>query len=528
MRLCRDRSSEVRVAVVEFLILGPLEVRRAGTAVPIRAGRHRALLALLLLEANSIVPAERLIDQLWDGHPPNGAANTLQAYVSQLRRLLEPGRPSGTASDLLLTQARGYLLRAEDDAIDAWRFRRLAQAGRRALSGGDSEGGSSMLRDALSLWRGAALVDFADGWAEPERRHLEELRLSTFEDWIDAELALGQDTSIVSELQAAVRREPLRERLRGQLMMALYQSGRQADALTAYSDARRMLVTRLGIEPGPDLRQLQTSILTQDPNLGAATQMSLSSRASTHEARKAQRLRSWRVTTRRERLTAGVALILVGVALMGWAQIGRSNPIARAAPSISARVAFSHQLRADRRALAAASAQLAAGRGDLRRLTHRYPNQFRLALQALGSIQRDQASHSADPTRLANDAMAAEAVSVVGTPYTWGGASPAAGFDSSGLVMWLCSRRGVPLPHNATAQYEITAGLVIDRGPKIDYARLEVGDLMFFDRLGHVSVYIGRGYIVDAPHANDFIQIVRLRGSRLHNSYYGATRVRRT
>jgi DNA-binding SARP family transcriptional activator/Tol biopolymer transport system component/streptogramin lyase len=244
-----------------------MEVRRDGVAIPIRAGRHRSLLALLLLEANSILTTERLIDELWEGSPPSGATNTLQAYVARLRRILEPDRPAGGEPSVLVTRSGGYLLRAPAETIDSKRFQQMARDGRTALRNGDAAAALDVLTQALDSWRGPALVDFSERWAEAERQLLDELRLTTFEDQMDAELALGSDSSIVSELQAAVHRNPLRERLRAQLMLALYRSGRQADALAAYQDARRTLVTELGVEPAPDLRALHASILAQDPRL---------------------------------------------------------------------------------------------------------------------------------------------------------------------------------------------------------------------------------------------------------------------
>jgi predicted ATPase/DNA-binding SARP family transcriptional activator len=244
----------------QFGLLGPLTVSIDGEPVSLGGQKRRALLAALLLEANRVVSRDRLIDALWGEEPPDTARNTLQVYVSQLRKLLPEG--------LLETTAQGYRLGVDPSAIDVFEFIRLSQAGRSALTIGDAAGAAETLREALELWRGAALADLAwEPFAQAEVVRLEELRLAASEDRIDAELALGRHGQLVGELERLVAEHPLRERLRGQLMLALYRSGRQADALAVYQRARRTLVDELGIEPGESLRKLERAILAQDAAL---------------------------------------------------------------------------------------------------------------------------------------------------------------------------------------------------------------------------------------------------------------------
>ncbi len=250
---------------MEFRVLGPLEVAGEGSeVVPVRAAKERALLLLLLLHANEVVSAERLIDELWGERPPESAANVLQTYVSHLRRLLEPGtRPR--ENGLIVTRSPGYLLRLAPGQLDLNRFETLVAEAR---SSADPAAALAKLREALALWRGPPLHEFAfEEFARAEIARLEELRLTAWEERIELELALVQNGDLVGELEALVAEHPLRERLRGQLMLALYRSGRQAEALDAYQRTRRTLVDELGIEPGQALQQLQAQILNQDPAL---------------------------------------------------------------------------------------------------------------------------------------------------------------------------------------------------------------------------------------------------------------------
>jgi YVTN family beta-propeller protein len=247
---------------MRFCVLGPLEAYTDGRSVPVGGGRQRALLALLLVHAGEVVSRDRLIEELWAGNPPPGASQSLDAYLSRLRRAF---REAG-AGDVLATRAPGYVLHAEE--TDARRFEALAAEGREALAAGEAGRAAQVLAEALALWRGAAYAEVADeSWARAEAGRLAGLRLSAVEDRIEAELALGRHVALVPELELLVSREPTRERLTGQLMLALYRSRRQADALSAYRAVRRSLVEELGLEPGPELRRLEAAVLAQDPAL---------------------------------------------------------------------------------------------------------------------------------------------------------------------------------------------------------------------------------------------------------------------
>jgi DNA-binding SARP family transcriptional activator len=242
---------------VEFRILGPLEVVEEGSQLALGGARQRALLVLLLTRANEVVSTDRLIDELWGERPPKAADNALQYHVSRLRKLLGPG-------SAIVTKEPGYLIRVEPDELDLLRFERLVEEGQRS----SPEAAARILREALALWRGPALADVAhESFAQPEILRLEELRLVALERRIDADLALGRDAELVAELEALVREHQLRERFRAQLMLALYRSGRQAEALEVYRQTRRLLVEELGIEPSPALHELEQAILHQDPEL---------------------------------------------------------------------------------------------------------------------------------------------------------------------------------------------------------------------------------------------------------------------
>ena len=241
-------------------LLGPFEVSRQGRAAAVGGPKPRALLAALALEAGRVVSVDALVESLWPGDPPETAGHAIQVYVSQLRKAL--------GNDAISTKSPGYVLELDPASVDVHRFARLVSEGRETLGAGDPAGGSSLLRDALALWRGPALADFTyDPFAQTDIARLEELRVVALEERIEADLALGRHAELVSELEALVETQPLRERPRGQLMLALYRSGRQADALAAYRDARETLVEELGIEPGPELRKLEAAILRQDEAL---------------------------------------------------------------------------------------------------------------------------------------------------------------------------------------------------------------------------------------------------------------------
>lgn len=250
---------------LEFRLLGPLEVRADGGRMSVEGPRQKALLALLLLHANEVIARDRLIGELWE-RPPESAENALHRVVSQLRKQLAAG---SAGAPPLATRPPGYVLEIDLEALDLHRFERLFAEGRAALRSDDAKSAAALLREALALWRGPALADLGDlEFVRAEAARLEELRLQALEERMEVDLRLGEAGELVPELEALVAREPLRERLREQLMLALYRSGRQADALTAYREARRQLVAELGIEPGPRLRELEQAILRQDPALG--------------------------------------------------------------------------------------------------------------------------------------------------------------------------------------------------------------------------------------------------------------------
>lgn len=254
--------------MIEFGLLGPFELLRDGVPLELGPHRQRAVLAALTIHANRVVSLDQLIDELWGEEPPAQAIGTLQAYVSNLRRILEPGRSPRDAPKILVTQSPGYVLRIPPEALDVSRFQSLAADGRRHLEAGDPASARDRLDQALSLWRGAALADFAfEPFAHAEAGRLEEMRLAAREDRLQAQLDLGDHAAAVPELEAATAANPLRERLTGMLMLALYRSGRQADALAAYQNARRTLIDELGIDPGPALRRLEAEILAQSPSL---------------------------------------------------------------------------------------------------------------------------------------------------------------------------------------------------------------------------------------------------------------------
>jgi DNA-binding SARP family transcriptional activator len=255
--------------LVEFRVLGLVEARRDGEAVSLGGPKLCALLAILLLHANEVVSRDRLIEGLWGEHAPASASHTLDDYVSRLRKALGDGR--------LVRRAPGYVLRVESGELDLDRFSELVEAGEQAFAEGRAGEAATSLEKALALWRGDPLANASgDGSLLAETGRLEELRLAALEQRIESDLALGRHARLVGELEGLVRTHPLHEGFRGQLMLALYRSGRQADALAVYAETRALLVERLGLEPGLPLRELQQQILVQDPvlQLGAATDAS--------------------------------------------------------------------------------------------------------------------------------------------------------------------------------------------------------------------------------------------------------------
>src|SRR5436190_2661642 len=243
---------------MELRILGPLDV----TGVQLGGGKQKALLALLLLHAGRVVPVAQLVDDLWGDEAPESAQKMVQIFVSQLRKQLPEG--------LLRTQAPGYVVDLSGHTLDLTAFTELAQRGRAALASGSPAEAAELLGAALALWRGPALAEFGEPFARHEADRLEEQHIACLEDRIDAELGLGRHAELVGELHALVGRHPHRERLRVQLMLALYRSGRQADALAAYQSFRRLLRDDLGIDPSSRLKELERRMLQQDPDLDVA------------------------------------------------------------------------------------------------------------------------------------------------------------------------------------------------------------------------------------------------------------------
>jgi YVTN family beta-propeller protein len=275
---------------MQYRILGSLEVLDGERVLDVGGGKQRSVLALLLLHANEVVSSDRLIDELWPAEPPPSAAKIIQAHVSRLRKALD-----SVGDEILLTRGHGYVLRVGPDQLDVDRFSKLLEEGRAELADDEPEKAAVTLQDALALWRGPPLGEFAyDSFAREEIGRLEELHLAATEERIEADLALGRHDAVVQELEQLARRHPLRERLRGQLMLALYRSGRHAEALEVYRDLRRTLAEELGLEPSPTLQQLERAILAHD------------------EALQAPRSRVARRRTRRK----GALLVVAGAAVL--------------------------------------------------------------------------------------------------------------------------------------------------------------------------------------------------------------------
>jgi DNA-binding SARP family transcriptional activator/pimeloyl-ACP methyl ester carboxylesterase len=249
---------------VEFRVLGPLELISGGLPVAVGGARTRAVVAMLLVSSNRVVSADRLTEELWPGRAPERGAANLQVRLSELRRVL---RSVGEA-DRLVTRPPGYLLRVAVDELDVLRFEALVAAGREAIASGNAATAARLLEESLALWRGPALADLGDlPFARAERARLEEDRLGAVEARLEAQLACGRHRETLAELETLTGEHPLRERFWAQRLLALYRSGRQADALRAYQELRATLAGQLGIEPGPELRELQGRILRQDRDL---------------------------------------------------------------------------------------------------------------------------------------------------------------------------------------------------------------------------------------------------------------------
>ncbi len=287
---------------MELRILGPFQAfDDSGREVALPTGRERALLAALVLRRGEVVSVDSLVEALWGDTAPSTAVKAVQGYVSHLRRVLG-------SDGALITQAPGDALRVPAEAVDAHRFETLAAEAWRTLQD-DAEAALGAFARALAFWRGPALVEFAFAdFAQREIRRLEELRLETVEGRFEAMLQLGRHGAVVAELETRVAEHPLRERLRGQLMLALYRSGRQAEALEVYRDVRRLMADELGLEPGGELQRLERAILAQDPSLDAPVAHPRPKAASVPPAPAARRRGAGR------RVAVGVALIAVAAA----------------------------------------------------------------------------------------------------------------------------------------------------------------------------------------------------------------------
>jgi DNA-binding SARP family transcriptional activator len=262
-------------------LLGPFRVIRNGKPLPLGGRRQRAVLAVLALSANSSVSRDRLIELVWGDDAPESAEGVLQTYIANLRKTLEP---SGSPYKVLVSHAAGYELRLPRETIDIHRFEAEVRLGREALGGGDSARAVAVFSEALALWRGAALGEFAnERFALTTARRLEELRLVAIEDRLEAQLALGRDQDLVPELESLAYEHPLRERLAALLMIALYRGGRQAEASNVYQRTRERLIDAAGLEPGPDLQQLLVRILRHDPALDASVPRTSITRSRTDD-----------------------------------------------------------------------------------------------------------------------------------------------------------------------------------------------------------------------------------------------------
>ena len=320
---------------MEFRILGPLEVVEDGKPVALGTLKERLVLGVLLLHANEFVSPERLIDELWGVAPPPTARKAVQVYVSKLRKTL-----GGNGQDPIATADGGYRLMVEHDLLDAARMRSLVAGARNRIADGHPEEASRLLQEALAFWRGPTLAGLPlESVGRDEIAELDELRITSLMDRIDCDLAQGRHEHVLGELQVLIRKHPLRERLRGQQMLALYRADRQADALDAYQQARHELMDELGIEPSESLQRLQQAILQHDPALGipagtsnanGATRASLPVADAVPEAVMPRSRRRRPALRRRYLVVAGLAAVAVIAALVAFLST-RGN--GRAAPS---------------------------------------------------------------------------------------------------------------------------------------------------------------------------------------------------
>src|SRR6056297_664054 len=303
-------------SIMEFGVLGTLVVSRNGAPVDLGGPKQRALLALLLIDANRVVSTDTIIEALW-GDDGKDHQNSLWVVVSRLRALLEPDRPKRSDGEILRTQPPGYVLTIDPDDLDAVRFETLAAEGR-ALLDVDPAGSAVLLGEALSLWRGDPLADFAyEPFAQSEINRLAELRLAALEDRIEADLRLGRSHDLVAELDDVVTRHPFRQRAVGQLMIAQHRSGRQSDALRTYRALRTRLGEELGLDPSSELVELERLIVCDDPSL-RSTDVSAGVRDATSVAHEHRTITAERSVRRRSRQLVAVVCV---TALFGLAAV---------------------------------------------------------------------------------------------------------------------------------------------------------------------------------------------------------------
>ena len=308
---------------MEFRLLGPLEVCRDGEPIVLAGPKQRAILTILLLNANQVVPRARLLAEVWGERAP-GSEHSLDVHISRLRKALAPGGEGNP----LIRRDHGYLLCVEEGALDLVRFEQRIAAGQQALAEGRPAAAAGLLTDGLGLWRGEPLAEFADqAFAAAELSRLKELRLAAMEARVDADLALGREAAITGDLESLVNANPYRERFRAQLMLALYRAGRQAEALAVYADTRRLLIDELGIEPGEQLRELHSAVLAQDPGLRPAGS-AWNESAGTGRPRVMPPGTSRRPGWRRLALLSAAGLVAAAGALTGALIPGNPNPAA--------------------------------------------------------------------------------------------------------------------------------------------------------------------------------------------------------
>ena len=498
---------------LSFLLLGRVQILRGGRPVELRGRKPQAVLAMLLLQPNRVVSCERLMEGLWGETPPRSATNALQTFVSRIRAALGENGSAGDGG-VLQTAPGGYRLRIDASQVDLHRFEALIEQGGAAFGNGDHAAARAFLDEALGLWRGDPFLGItrepfaaveAPGSRSSGRR---QPRSAWQRSWSSATPSRSSPSS--STWSRATRRA---ERPTELLMLALYRAGRQGDALAAFDAHRRELVERTGLEPGPHLRALQRRILTHDPALAAAP------RPEPARENEALGMRG------RRRAVAGLGLAAAAVAasVLGSIAVSALHGSGRSSEGTT----LAHEVQGQRRALDRTRAQLRDSQRREQWLRTEYTNQLRMELRALHWIEFDENTNRTDATRVRNDEAAIDAVALVGTPYTWGGARPASGFDCSGLVKWAYGRQGVVLPHNAAMQYTVLShvdGAIGTQG-RINSEHLAIGDLIFFSGLSHVAIYIGRGYVVDALHTGTLVQILRVERLRaLDGPAYGAAR----